>query len=136
MAILDVKPLVLKDVLLTLGATLPDDFKKHVSAVRFEASSSQQTWTGLGSNTHTDSSAATWTCVLEYVQDWESPESLSQYLFEKEGTTVPATFKPKSGSGPSFTANLSITSGSIGGAVNAFATTSVTLGSDKPVLVP
>ena len=45
-------------------------------------------------------------------------------------------FTPKNG-GPSFSADVVITPGAIGGAVNAFATTSVTLGCNgKPVLVP
>lgn len=135
MPTLAVAPLVLKDVVLTL-ATGGDDFRKHVSGVVFTPSNSPQTWQGLGLNSHTDSGIATWTLVLDYVQDWSSPKSLSQYLLSNEGATVAATFKPVSGSGPSFTSNVSITPGAVGGQVNAFATTQVTLGSDRPVLVP
>ena len=136
MPILEVQPLVLKDVEALIGGTTPDDFRKHLSGVTFTPSSSQQTWSGLGLNTHTDSSIPTWTVQLDYVQDWTSTASLSRYLFENEGQTVPFTFTPTDGVGPSFTANISIISGAIGGQVNAFATTSVTLGSDKPQLVP
>src|SRR3982751_1225334 len=106
MAVLDVVPLVLKDVELLLGSGTPDDFRKHVSGVTFTPSSSQQTWSGLGLNTHTDSGIPTWVCQLDYVQDWTSASSLSQYLYEHEGETVPATFTPTDGVGPSFTANL------------------------------
>ena len=133
MAQIAVVPLVLKDVTLTLGT---DTYEKHVSEVRFTPSASTISWTGLGGNTVTDVSTATWTATLGYVQDWETVDSLSQYLLANEGESVAATFKPKSGSGPSFTATLTVTPGAIGGAVNAYATTQVTLGSTKPVLVP
>jgi hypothetical protein len=136
MTTLTVEPLVLKDVELTLEAA-GDDFRKHVSGVTFTPTSAQQTWTGLGLNTHTDSGTPTWVLQLDYVQDWSSADSLSRYLYDHEGdTNVPASFRPISGAGPSFTANVSIVPGAIGGQVNAYAATSVTLGCDRPVLVP
>ena len=134
---IDVNPLVLKDVLLQFGE--PDtalDFKKHVDQVSFNPTSNQMTWTGLGSNTHSDVTTATWVVALNYVQDWETPNSLSRYLYENEGEEVPVVFKPRSGTGPSFKGTVVITPGAIGGSVNAFATTSVTLGlKAKPELV-
>jgi hypothetical protein len=134
MAITDVDPLVLKDVTLLI----PDaDFKKAVSAVVFTPTASSVSWTGLGSNTYTDMATATWTLDLTYVQDWETVGSLSAYLFANEGQTVSMTFAPRSGSGPSFTADVIITPGAIGGQVNSFAETTVSLGCKaKPVLVP
>lgn len=134
MAVIDVKPLVLKDVVATIGGT--NDYAKHLDTVTFTPSSSTQTWTGLGKNTHTDVGTATWTVALAGVQDWDTTDSLSRYLFEHEGETVAMKFQPRNGAGPSFTANVGITPGAIGGGVNAFAALSVTLGCDKPVLVP
>lgn len=132
MASIAVVPLVLKDVTLTLGA---NGYEKHVSSVTFTPKASTISWQGLSpSSKYTDVTSAEWTCVLEYVQDWETTNSLAKYLFANEGSTVAATFKPKSAGSPSFAANLTITPGAIGGKVNAYATTSVTLGSDKPVL--
>jgi hypothetical protein len=136
MTVLPVQPLVLKDVELLLGSGTPDDFRKHVSGVTYTPSSAQQTWTGLGKNTHTDAAIPTWTVQLDYVQDWTSTNSLSSYLFTHEGEQLTAKFTPTSGSGPSFTSTVTIVPGAIGGQVNAFATTSVTLGSDRPVKVP
>lgn len=133
MATLEVQPLVLKDVEAIIGT---DDFRKHLSGVTFTPTSSTTTWTGLGKNTHTDASIATWVAALAYVQDWDSPASLSRYLYEHEGETVEIEFRPRSGEGPSFTANVTITPGAIGGTVNAFGTATVNLGSDRPVLVP
>lgn len=138
MPVIEVDPLVLKDVTLILGDPVTGpDFKKHVDSVTFTPASAQVTWTGLGSNTHSDVTTATWTVALNYVQDWETTDSLSQYLFSNEGQTVQAEFAPRSGSGPSFRAEVIITPGAIGGAVNVYAVTTVTLGCKaKPVLVP
>lgn len=132
MAVINVQPLVLKNVDLLIGA---DDYKKHVDGVTFTPTSGTTTWTGLGLNTHTDANTATWTCDLSYVQDWETANSLSAYLYANEGNTVEIEFAPKSG-GPSFVANVVITPGAIGGQVNTFGTTTVTLGCDgRPELV-
>ena len=134
MASITVQPFTLKDVALSLGS---DDYAAHVDQVTFTPASSTTTWTGLKSNTFTDVSTATWTVTLNYAQDWTTEDSLSLYLFENEGETVTATFKPRAGVGPSFTADLVITPGAIGGTVNQVATASVTLGVDgKPVLIP
>lgn len=135
MATIAVNPFVLKDVLLTIAA---DNYEAHVSQVQFDPSSSLQTWQGLAPGaTFTDASLATWVAVLAYAQDWETPNSLSQYLYNHEGESIDVTFKPRSGSGPSFSATLVITPGSIGGTVNSFATATVTLGcKGKPELVP
>lgn len=127
-------PLVLKDVIMEIGA---DDFAKHVSSVAFVPSASTVTWQGMSPDaSFSDVGLATWTLQLTYAQDWTAATSLSRYLFENEGDTVAVEFKPKSGVGPSFTANVTITPGQIGGAVNAVSEATVTLGSDKPVLVP
>lgn len=132
MAIAPLNGLVLKDVTLDIDGT---DYRFHASAVTFTPAASTITWTGLGQNTITDVSTATWTLALTYLQDW-STTGLSTFLYNSESETVPVTFIPKDG-GPSFTANVLITPGSIGGAVNAFAESTVTLGvTGKPVLVP
>lgn len=134
MAVLTPRPLVMKDVVLEIGT---DDFRAYADSVTFTPSASSVTWSGLGGNTHTDASTATWTLDLNYVQDWDSANSLSRFLYENEGDSVDVVFAPKSGSGPSFTAEVVITPGAIGGAVSAFATTSVTLGvNGRPELVP
>lgn len=130
-----VDPLVLKDTVLTLGT---DTYEKHVSGVVFTPKGSTISWTGMTpSAKFTDVADAEWTCALSYVQDWETEDSLSRFLFEHEGEVIPAIFKPRSGSGPTFTVDLVITPGAIGGQVNSYATTTVTLGcSGRPVLVP
>lgn len=136
MSTIDVKPLVMKDVDLIIGGETGDNYKKHIDGCTYTPASSVATWTGAGGNTHTDSSTATWTLALSYVQDWDTPDSLCAFLLEHEGETVAVTFTPRSGAGPSFTSDVTITPGAIGGQVNQFATTTTTLGSTKPQLVP
>lgn len=133
MSTIAVKPLVLKDVLLKIAA---DNYEKHVSGVQWVPSSSQISWNGLTPDAaFTDVTTPTWALTLNYVQDWETANSLSQYLFDHIGETVVMVFTPVKGTGKKrFTANVTIVPGAIGGEVSAYATTSVTLGSDKPVI--
>lgn len=135
MASIAVNPLILKDVVFSVGT---DDYQAHVSSVVFTPNSSVVTWKGLTpSSVHSAGTSATWTCDLNFIQDWSSPDSLSSYLYTHAGEEVSVTFQPISGSGPSFTATLIVADGAIGGAVDTFGETSVSLGSKgKPVLVP
>lgn len=129
-----VQPFDLKDVDLEIGT---DNYKSHVSSVRFVPTASTSTWKGLApSATFTFGGKATWTCETEFAQDWETANSLSQYFFDHEGEEVDVTFRPKSG-GVGFTATLIIAAGPIGGTVDQPATGSVTHGcKGKPALVP
>jgi len=129
------QPIILKDVTLLIGA---DNYEKQVSTVVLTPSAATQTWQGLSpAATFSDTPAATWVCELGYAQDWETAGSLSRYLFNNEGAQVTAVFKPRVGGGSSFQVTLVLTPGAIGGAVNAWAEASVTLGVvGRPVEVP
>jgi len=134
MSVIAVEPIVLTDVSLLIPT---DDYAKNVSSVTLTPTSTNVSWKGLGKNTFTGATTATWVVTVEYAQDWETPNSLSQYLYEHEGEKVTMTFKPQSGSGPSFTAEVTIVPGAIGGAVDTVAVGSVTLPcTAKPTLVP
>ncbi|WP_433586367.1 hypothetical protein [Microbacterium hydrocarbonoxydans] len=135
MTTIAVKPFVLKDVLFQVET---DNYEAHLSQVQFDPSSSIQTWQGLTpASVHTDATTATWQGILAYAQDWETPNSFSRYLYDHEGEEIDVVFKPRSGSGPSFSVTIIVTPGSIGGTVNAFATASVTVGcKGRPELVP
>lgn len=146
MAVIPVNPFVLRDCDLLIALD-PDgtldltgseaDYAGATSSVTFTPSSSPQTYTGLKPDAvFTDPGAETWQAALDVAQDWKTPNSLSRFLFENAGKKAVARFVPQDG-GPSFDARLTLSSPSIGGAVNAFATSSVTLGVDgRPTLVP
>jgi len=136
MATIATAPIILKD---TVFAVAADRYEAAVSTVEFVPSSSIVSWKGLTpSAVFTDVTSATWTCNLTYAQDWSTTNSLSQYLFANEGKSVVVKFIPKSaatGTVPTFTATVYIVPGTIGGAVDGFATASVTLAvSGKPTL--
>jgi hypothetical protein len=133
MAQISLQPFIMRDVLLTLGTA--GDYEKHVKQVQFDPSSSVVNWKGLSPDSvFSFGTSATWTCTLAYAQDWDTADSLSRYLFEHEGEDIAATFEPVK-DGPSITATLIVSPGSIGGAVDAVAEASVTLGvKGKPVL--
>ncbi|MGG7509435.1 hypothetical protein [Plantibacter sp. YIM 135249] len=119
-----VKPRVFKNYLLKIGA---DNYEKHVSSVKITPSSSIQTWKGgTPDAVFTDTTNPTFTCGLEYAQDWETANSLSVYLLNNEGKEVAVEFSPL-GSGPKFAVTVIITQGDIGGAIESFGTASVTL---------
>jgi hypothetical protein len=123
MATIAISPLYMRDVELTIGT---DDYRKHVSGVTFTPAPKSAQWTGLGENTHSAVGTPTWTCELTYAQDWDTTDSLSAYLFDHQGETKAVRFEPVSG-GQAFTANVIIQAGAIGGQVDSFASTSVSL---------
>ena len=131
MAKIAVAPLVLKDVLLSIGSGTPDDFAKHVSSVVFEPSSSTVSWQGLSPDaSFTDQTAETWTCKLTFAQDWTTTNSLAKYLLTNKGKTMPCTCKPNASATTPVvvSANIILTPPSIGGDVNKVMEATVTLG--------
>ena len=134
MAQIGVQPIQLKNALFTVET---DSYEKHVSAVEFVPSSNLVTWKGLHpTSVFTFGSTATWQCNLTFAQDWETPDSLSQYLFENDGEEIDVVFEPVNG-GAGFSATLIVTPGSIGGALDSVAVSTFTLGvKGKPVLIP
>lgn len=121
-------PFVLKDAVLTIDA---DSYEAHVSSVLFTPSSSTVTWQGITpSATFTDSTTPTWTCTIAYAQDWTTPNSLSQYLMDNAGAKKTVVFKPLGATtgDPTFTVEVFIAPGPVGGPVNTVQTGSVTLG--------
>lgn len=129
-----VKPIVLRDVLLKVAL---DDYEKHVSGVTITPTTGSVSWAGLNPDaTFTFPTSSTWAVQLDYAQDWDTPNSLSRYLFDHEGETISVLFEPVKG-GLGWDVDVIIVPGSIGGQVNSVATSSVTLGVvGKPTPVP
>lgn len=125
MASVTVNPFLLTDCLFQVEA---DNYEAHVSKVEFAPSSSSTQFKGLTPTAvFTFAGTSTWTCNLDFAQDWDTPGSLSRYLFEHEGEALDVTFEPKKG-GSAITATIVAIPGSIGGAVDGVATSSVSLG--------
>lgn len=128
-----VEPIIMTASTLKVGA---DNYEAHVSTVSLDPSASSVTWKGLSpAATFTKVSKATWVCNLAYAQDWETANSLSNYLYDHEGETIAVEFAPEDG-GQAWAVNLVITPGAIGGAVDTVAVGSVALGvSGRPTRV-
>lgn len=117
-----------------------DDYARHVSSVTFVPTTpapTELTWQGLTPDaTFTDTTPAgpaTWVCNLSFAQDWETPDSLSEYLLEHAGETKPVVFEPKKGTGKSFAADVTIVPGPVGGDVRTVAVGTVSMASTEPV---
>lgn len=120
-----VQPFTLTDVKLKVDA---DNYEKHVSQCEFQPQGGVTTWKGLTPDAaFSFAQTPTWQLVLALAQDWTTEDSLSRYLFDNQGKTVDATFTPLSG-GPDIAAKIILTAPNIGGAVDAVAVASVTLG--------
>lgn len=134
MATIAVKPFMLTDCTFTVES---DNFEAHVSQVEFAPTSTQVKFKGLTPSAQFSfNGSSDWLCNLTFAQDWETPGSLSRYLYEHEGEEIDVTFHPKK-AGPAVTAQLTAAPGSIGGAVDTVATSTVALGcSGKPSIEP
>jgi hypothetical protein len=127
-------PYVARHVSFQLDAT---EFAAEVSDAQLVPAATVQTWQGLvPASQYSDVGPATWTVNLTFAQDYNEALSLATFLFDNEGSIVPMTFEPQEG-GAAFTADVVITPGLIGGAVNAYAEATVTLGvQGKPTRTP
>lgn len=127
MATITPAPMTLANALLVVGA---DNYEKAVSAVLFEPTTGVLTWKGLTPDAvYTDVSNPEWTCKFGYAQDWETANSLAQYLLANSGQQKVVVFKPRGATTgkPIFTATVVIAPGPIGGDGNAILDGEVTL---------
>lgn len=123
--------ILMKNVTFKVAST---DYSTQLSSVAFTPNASTVTWAGFNGATQKSTAAADWQADVTFGQDW-SASGFSKYLFDNEGKSVVATFAPVAG-GPTFTATVTLTPGSVGGAVNAYAESSVTLPIDgKPTVM-
>jgi len=122
-------PYFMKNALLSIAS---DNFEAAVASVEFVPSSSAVTFNGIDGGSKTEQTVPTWVCNIGYVQDWATSGSLARYLLANIGESVAVVFTPTSGSGPSFSNTVTITTGSIGGTANAYGTTTASLGCSGP----
>lgn len=131
---IDVAPRAQKNLKLTIGA---DTFEKHVSSVQWTPSSSTVEWRGgTPDAVFTDTTAETWTANVTLIQDFETEDSLANFLLENAGEKVTAKYKPQADGDFEITADITLSSPAIGGAVNAFNESTVAMGSTKPIRTP
>ena len=129
----NVNPRLVKHITLTIGDVM---FSKHVNNVLFTPSSSTQTWQGgTPDATFSESTTPTYTCDLTGIQDWETEDSLCNFLLEHEGEVASLEYKPQASGTVTFAADVTIAAPPVGGAVGVYNEFSVSMGSTKPELV-
>lgn len=126
MAQIAIKPIILNDVDLLLGA---DNYEAHVSKVQFDPTTPTVQWKGMTPAAIQNLvGTPTWMCNLDYAQDHETALALAQWLQANAGVPTVVKFKPKkpaSGTAPLYTATIVPVPGPIGGALDSVAVGSV-----------
>jgi hypothetical protein len=119
------EPLFFKDAVIQIGA---DDYGAAISNGMLTPNPTVARFTGLKPNADYKDADIDWKLDLTFVQDWESATSLSRKLWASQGTTITdCIIKPKTLGGASFTVDLHILPGSVGGVARAHATSTVSL---------
>lgn len=126
-----VRPFILRNAIIQLGS---DDFAAAVSTAALTPSAGTTDFKGLKvSAVFTFPQATTWTLELTFAQDWGSATSLSRYLFDHAGESVPFVLNPDdtatAGVGStSWAGTVAIAPGAVGGDVDSVAVATVSLG--------
>lgn len=128
MASIAAAPIVIKDAIITVGT---DTYEKHVSSATFQPTPTIPTvqWKSLSPASQLNDVGAlstAWQLVIEYAQDWETANSLSQYLLTNAGQSKSVTVQPARGATKkAYQATVTIVPGPIGGKIDEVAVGSV-----------
>lgn len=128
MAVIAPAPINLNNVSLVIGT---DNYEVSVSRVELVPTTTTAQFRGMTPTaTYNVAATTTWVANIDYAQDHATASSLSQYLQTNAGTVKTVVFKPvkpASGTAPTYTIDVLIVPGPIGGAVDTVAVGSVSL---------
>ncbi|WIA98030.1 hypothetical protein [Curtobacterium sp. MCBA15_004] len=123
MAQITTQPILMNAAVLLLGT---DNYELTVSSAELAPTTPMQQFKGVGGSVVPIVGTPSWLLNLAYAQDFATAKSLATYLLQNAGKVVPFTLRPVSG-GPGYSGNVMCLPGSIGGAVDAIASSSVSL---------
>lgn len=128
-------PLFMKSATLTIDSV---DYADLISNVVFTPTTPTVSHKGISGKVATSVGATEWAVTFDYAQSFDTAGSLALKLFNDSGDKVEAVFKPEgAAAATTVTATVTLLPGSLGGAVDSAATSSVTLPIDgKPTIVP
>ncbi|WP_157357053.1 hypothetical protein [Arthrobacter sp. U41] len=128
-------PLFMKSATLTIDGI---SFEDLVSNVVFTPTTPTTSFKGISGNVATSIGSTEWAVTFDYAQSFDTAGSLALKLFNDSGEKVSVIFKPEgAAAATTVTATVTLLPGTMGGAVDAASTSSVTLPVDgKPVIVP
>lgn len=122
-------PFAMNDAVLEIGlghaATTFDDYTEAVSQAELIPATSTGSWTGIGGNSLSFQTPATWTATVALAQDNDAT-GLSDFLFDNDNAEATLRIFPKAG-GRGWEVDVTLTPTAIGGtAGNTPATGSAT----------
>jgi hypothetical protein len=123
-----VAPFVMKEVSLMIGA---DEYNCAVRAVTLTPTTNIVEWESLCEDgSGQEAGKTTWSLDIEYYQDWQV-DSFADHLATNIGEQAVIKFNPHGDTvgptNPTFTVNVFLVGGAVGGTVNEFATATVSL---------
>lgn len=131
MAKIVAKPVLFKAPI-SVGA---DEYTAHLSQAQFEPTQPQSSWTDLDGKATNFGGLSSWACILGGAQDWETVNSLSQFLNEHEGEEIEVTIGAPGGG--SHTGTVVAAAVTIGGTINTPAAFNKTMACQgAPVFTP
>lgn len=128
MAKIAVQPIILSDIDFKVDA---DNYEAGVSRVELVPTTPTVQWKGMtpGSAKNLAGDPA-WVCNVDYAQDHVTAASLSQYLQANAGQIKTVKLQPKkgaTGTAPTYTVDVLLLAGPIGGQGDTIATGSVSM---------
>lgn len=127
-------PTFMKSATVTIDGV---EYADLISNVVFTPTTASLEFKGISGKVATSVGATTWAVTFDYAQSYDTAGSLALKLFNDAGDKVTAVFKPEAAGAASVSATITLLPGSFGGAVDAAATSSVTLPVDgKPTITP
>lgn len=127
MATIAVEPIILNDIILTIGA---DNYEASVAKAELVPTMPLAKWKGMTPAAIKNlGGTPEWVLNLNFAQDHLTASSLSQYTMANAGTIKSVTLKPKkpASTGPTYTVDVLIVPGKIGGDLDTVATADVSM---------
>jgi hypothetical protein len=112
-----INPFAMNDAVMEIGlgygATTFDDYTEAVSQAEITPTTSTGTWNGIGGNTLTFQTPATWVVNAALAQD-NSEDGLSDFLFNHDGEAATLRLYPQEG-GRGWEVDVTLSPTAIGG---------------------
>lgn len=124
MAVIAGNPYIIQNCLVTLAT---NDYSALISKAELVPTTPTATFKSVNGVPYNLSGKAGWVLSLDFAQDIDAATSLSNYLFDNEGITVPFTMAPNGGTTKGFKGSVVLAVGNQGGTADQVAASSITL---------
>jgi hypothetical protein len=135
MPVVTISPKPTTHIKVTIGT---DEYQTQVTSFAVTPQPQQVSIRGGAPDAHYEASVpGGWQLAIGVIQDWETLTSLCNFLLENEGEEATIVYKPINAGDAEFTVVVpSLIAPAIGGPVNQYNESTVTMGCSKPVKTP